>query len=77
MHLSILSILSLHKLLHYVSLHYVLSSCIDRYMSRRSKPKTRLQQLREKIVKMGGEDVSTRFETLQLHAGELSGFTVL
>jgi hypothetical protein len=39
-------------------------------MSRRSKPKTRLQQLREQIVKMGGEDVATRFETLQLHAGE-------
>lgn len=39
-------------------------------MSRRSKPKTRLQQLREQIVKMGGEDVATRFETLQLHAGK-------
>lgn len=39
-------------------------------MSRRSKAKTRLQQLREQIVKMGGEDVATRFETLQLHAGE-------
>jgi hypothetical protein len=42
-------------------------------MSRRSKAKTRLQQLREQIVKMGGEDVATRFETLQLHAGELAG----
>jgi hypothetical protein len=40
-------------------------------MSRRSKPKTRLQQLREQIVKMGGEDIAQRFETLQLHAGEL------
>ena len=39
-------------------------------MSRRSKAKTRLQQLREQIVKMGGEDVATRFETLQLHAGK-------
>ena len=39
-------------------------------MSRRNKAKTRLQQLREQIVKMGGEDVATRFETLQLHAGE-------
>lgn len=39
-------------------------------MSRRSKAKTRLQQLREQIVKMGGEEVATRFETLQLHAGE-------
>jgi len=38
-------------------------------MSRRSKPKTRLQQLREQIVKMGGEDIAQRFETLQLHAG--------
>jgi hypothetical protein len=42
----------------------------DWYMSRRSKPKSRLQQLREQIVKMGGEDVAQRFETLQLHAGE-------
>jgi O-acetylhomoserine/O-acetylserine sulfhydrylase len=40
-------------------------------MSRRSKPKTRLQQLREQIVKMGGEDIAQRFETLQLHAGKL------
>jgi hypothetical protein len=40
-------------------------------MSRRSKPKTRLQQLREQIVKMGGEDTPQRFETLQLHAGQL------
>jgi hypothetical protein len=39
-------------------------------MSRRSKAKTRLQQLREQIVKMGGEDVAARFETLQLHAGK-------
>jgi hypothetical protein len=39
-------------------------------MSRRSKPKTRLQQLREQIVKMGGEDIAQRFETLQLHAGK-------
>lgn len=42
-------------------------------MSRRNKAKTRLQQLREQIVKMGGEDVATRFETLQLHAGKSSG----
>jgi hypothetical protein len=42
-------------------------------MSRRSNPKTRLQQLREQIVKMGGEDVAQRFETLQLHAGKLFG----
>jgi len=47
-----------------------LDQCLDQYMSRRSKPKTRLQQLREQIVKMGGEDVATHFETLQLHAGE-------
>ena len=35
-----------------------------------SKPKSRLQQLREQVVKMGGEDVAPKFETLQLHAGE-------
>ena len=35
----------------------------------RSKPKSRLQQLREQVVKMGGEDIAPKFETLQLHAG--------
>ncbi len=34
-----------------------------------SRPKSRLQQLREQIVKMGGDDVVPKFETLQLHAG--------
>ncbi|KAK4962787.1 Homocysteine/cysteine synthase [Elasticomyces elasticus] len=34
-----------------------------------SKPENRLQQLREQIVKMGGDDIAPRFETLQLHAG--------
>lgn len=68
--------LFLHLLLSSLS-HSVLqkspsSTTVDgRYMSRRSKPKTRLQQLREQIVKMGGEDTPQRFETLQLHAGKL------
>lgn len=35
-----------------------------------SKPKSRLQQLREQVVEMGGEDIAPRFETLQLHAGK-------
>lgn len=43
------------------------------YMSRRSKPKNRLQQLSEQIAKMSGEDIAPRFETLQLHAGKLAG----
>ena len=38
-------------------------------MPRSSKPKSRLQQLREQIVKMGGDDIAPKFETLQLHAG--------
>lgn len=39
-------------------------------MSRKPKPLSRLQQLREQIIKMGGEDAAPRFETLQLHAGK-------
>lgn len=38
-------------------------------MSKRQKPLSRLQQLREQIVKMGGDDLPVKFETLQLHAG--------
>ena len=38
-------------------------------MPKRNKPLSRLQQLREQIVKMGGDDLPVKFETLQLHAG--------
>merc|ERR1712000_703366 len=36
----------------------------------RSKPLSRLQQLQNQIVKMGGDELTPRFETLQLHAGQ-------
>ncbi|KAI7522811.1 hypothetical protein KC331_g19042, partial [Hortaea werneckii] len=35
----------------------------------RSKPLARLKQLQNQIVKMGGDELTPRFETLQLHAG--------
>ena len=39
------------------------------FFTHMSKPISRLKQLREQILKMTGEDVTPKFETLQLHAG--------
>jgi len=42
-----------------------------------SRPKSRLQQLREQIREMSGNDVAPKFETLQLHAGMLEPSAIL